>query len=303
MKTRLLLIALTLSPAFLFGQGGGQKGTYTQASNSGYRNQTYTGSSQSSGSYQPKQTYQPTQQYTQPKTQQYQTVKQDNSQLQKGYRNETRYQGTPTYKTSPSVTKLNETYQPVGLQSIARADKVEKTVKTENIKKVTLERKTTTHGEIQNVNATQYAQKEENSPEGTEVLVNYKIPQKEVLLPKSPELVYKLTPNLRLRCVVGDFHGWCDLHGFGVHAASFVNYNYCLSIAKWLSKKYHAVSYIVEDQSVYPHYHLVFGRWYKYISALIFEGKVRKEAPNAYVFRWSLDPKFMSEGWMLLPSH
>jgi hypothetical protein len=302
MKTRLLLIVF-LFPAVIFGQGGGQKGNYTPTSNTVYKSQTYTGSSQSSGSYQPKQSYQPTQQYTQPKTQQYQTVRQDNSQLQKGYSNEKRYQGSSSYSNSSTVSKQNETYRPVGLNSITKPEKDEKISKTGSVHKVEIERKPTASGEIQNVNTMQYAQKEEKSSAGTDVLVNYKIPEKEVYLPKSPELVYKLTPGLRLRYVVGDFHGWCDLHGFGVHAASFVNYNYCLTIAKWLSKKYHATSYILEDQSNYPHYHLVFGRWYKYISALIFEGKVRKEAPNAFVFRWTLNPKFMTEDWVLLPSY
>jgi hypothetical protein len=127
----------------------------------------------------------------------------------------------------------------------------------------------------------------------TDDFVYDKSPIKKDYLPQSPshspEMVYKLTPTLRLRYVCGDIYGNRDLFGYGVHVAAFKNYDYCVAVSKWLRKKYKAITYIVEDQSGYIHYHLVFGRWLNYKSAEIFEGKVRKDAPNAFVFRWMMD--------------
>ena len=106
--------------------------------------------------------------------------------------------------------------------------------------------------------------------------------------PRSHEPIYTYyaSPTMRFYCCYGNYRELCDGTLYGVHIAVFFNYNYCVAVSKWLQKKYKAIPFIIEDDSGMQHYHLVFGRWFSYKAAEIFEGKVRKDAPNAFVVRW-----------------
>ncbi len=288
MKTRLLLIVIVLLPILLSGQGVVQKQNSTQTSNTGYQSQTYQNGSQNTNSYQPTQTVQPTLQYTQPQNQQYTVVKQNNTQLQNGYSGVNTYQnpnnGYNSVKYQPGASEKTRGMLPLGKTgSITKNNMDQKGLRTNTGQIV--ERK----DPVQKPNTLVNSIADSSSGHYTDVIVLQKFPLKESYVPQSPEVVYKLTPTLRLRYVSGCFNGWNDLNGFGVHIAAFVNFNYCKGVANWIRKKYHATSYIFEDQSGYPHYHLVFGRWLSFKSAEIFEGKVRREAPHAFVCLWRND--------------
>jgi hypothetical protein len=117
---------------------------------------------------------------------------------------------------------------------------------------------------------------------------------------KSPEKVYRLSPNYRLRYMSGPFCGLQGQNGYGVHIAAMKNYNYCVAVAKWLQKKYHFSFMVLEDETSFTHFHLVFGRWCNYKSAEIFKGKVRRDAPNAFVFRWMMDNKLLTDNSIII---
>ena len=246
------------------------------------------GSVQTQNSYQPKQTYQSTPQYNQPQpqTQQYQVVRHDNSQLRNGYHNDIKYQASNNY---PVISKngLHHVEKQSALAYLHQreySDKL-KPVKASRLSSADLS--LIKRGEVKPCNVSIISLTDSSAVHHTDNLLYNKSPMKKTCEP--PQRVYKLTPIIKLKCVVGEFRGKPDLDGYGVHIASFLNYNYCLAVARWLRNKYHATSYVFEDQEGYTHYHLVFGRWIYCKMAQIFLGKVRREAPNAFVVVWRND--------------
>jgi hypothetical protein len=288
MKTLVLFFSVLLIPVYLYSQGGVQKQNYSQSSNRVSQSQTYQGSVQSTNSYQPRQTYQPTPQYNQHQSEPYQVEKQNNSQLQSGYTQDAKYQNSYKYNKveESNLNRSDRSLQTVLLRDVAKRN-TQKTVRTATQRGKNLV-KVGNSTEIAPHDASDHGKDYSVSSTTSEVVL-VKYPVKNSYVPQSPEVVYKLTPTLRLRCVLGRFNGLCDLNGFGVHIATFINFNYCVGVANWIRKKYHAISFIFEDQSGIPHYHLVFGKWSYYKEAEVFEGKVRREAPHAFVIRWRSD--------------
>jgi hypothetical protein len=302
MKTRILLIAVTLIPCLLFGQGEVPKQSFTQTSGSSCQNQPSQGCVQNQNTYQPKQSYQSTPQNNQPQNQQYQPVRQDNSQLQSGYHYDTKYQNSNSYPGSSKIN-LNRTEKESGLSSLMKIDSYYKINATKFSRLSSSDLHLLKYGSVKPHNTSICSLTDNSGSHQTGEFVLEEDPVKKSYVPRCPEVVYKLTPTLRLRCVVGEFRGECDLNGFGVHIATFLNYDYCVAVAKWIRNKYHATSYVFEEQRGYPHYHLVFGRWTYYKSAEIFEDKVRRDAPHAFVIRWRSDFSVLLPNGMLMPGY
>ena len=281
MKIPYFLMAILLLPVSLMGQGVVQKQTYTPTSQTVYQKQTQPANVQTQS--QSRQTYQPVQQYSQPVNQQLRVDKQMNTHLQQGYSTNNNYPNSSS--VSSSTTGKIMAANARGLQSIA--------------KNHTLTKRTSDKPDKQEVADIGFERKEitirpnilVNTISDSSTGLNPNITVNGIYdpckaKPIEPEAVYKFTPAFRLCYTSCTPTGWNDLAGYGVHIAAFLSYNYCVGVANYIRKKYHATSYIFEDQKGYPHYHLVFGRWLNVKSAQIFREKVRREAPNAFICFW-----------------
>ncbi len=299
MKTHLLLVAGILFPGFLFCQGVVQKQTYTQTSNTTYQSRTNQGGGQTvnaNSTYHPQQNSQSTStsRYSQQQSQQTNnTVRQDNLHVQNGYHaNNKNLNADKTISSTES--NLDKGKNISGLSQMRKPD--DSYLSGSEIlttKDIHLNRK----GSVGKPNVLVNFLDDPNityHPTGAIPVTYFKSKSyKSTVI--SPAQVYYLKPGLRLKVVGGDVCELKNLDGFGVHIACFANYKYCESIAKWLRNKYKATFYILEDSYSYNHYHLVFGRWLSFKTAEIFEGKVRRNVPWAFVFPWNLDADFLKQ--------
>ena len=294
MKTHLLFVVSIIISGFLYGQNAGQKQNYSQPSENSYRSQPASSAVQQNKAtnYQQQQQNQPVQQNQQRNVTPVYTGTQNNSPLQYGSK-----QIPVTYRSNDYSLQRKNT---------AIDKKEEKLTSLMRYNEADMR-----HAKIQRINKPQLLNETAAKPHEILPLADSAVvhDQEGYLLQKNPiaqayprfcpREVYYITPNMRLKLVVGKFGGVSGLSGYGVHIASFLNYNYCVTVAKWLRNKYKATSYIVEDISGGSHYHLIFGQWYNYKSAQIFEGKVRQVAPYAYVFKWLMDTGLLSDNPIL----
>ncbi len=287
MKTIITLFMGLFLPMLLLGQSSAQKKTYTSGSSS---------SSQSQSSQQTYQRVQPTTTYqSQPQVQQqtqqtpvqnYQTNSQSSSQWQRIH---SMQKVEKSINTTPAMTNTS------GQRSINSVPTVSGKVGTVMSRNQASQKKAFTLPYILikkvakvNPNALVPPVQDSNAQHVGGIVIPQKMSVPNVSPPRSHEPIYNycVSPTMRF---YGNYDNYRYLRSgdiYGVHIAAFANYNYCVAVSKWLQKKYKAIPYIIEDISGLRHYHLVFGRWFSYKAAEIFEGKVRRDAPNAFVIRW-----------------
>lgn len=102
-----------------------------------------------------------------------------------------------------------------------------------------------------------------------------------------PQYFYPRSKLLRYHCVYRPYGDLTGTDGYGVYSGSYKNLEYCKGVMRYLAKKYKAIGYIFDDYSGGRHYHLVMGKYRRYMAALILTGKIRNDFPPAFVIRWS----------------
>ncbi|MEI6122588.1 MAG: hypothetical protein WCQ95_03065 [Bacteroidota bacterium] len=286
MKTSVLLWVSIVVPAFLFGQGTVQKQTGSQSSGQSYQKQTGSYNVQpvqQTNTMQVQQQVQPT--YQQQPIQQTQSYSKPTYQSQSSSHVGKYEKSTVNNANKPRVDASRNSTLATGVSGYLSINNTIKDYKDGN-KSFLMKRNT--ESKPKPVIISYKDSSSVQTPDGTITSpIKYDIPDLYAYKVSPPTNVCRVTPAIRLYCINGNRNNLCTLDGYGVWAGAYKNYNYCLSVAKWLKKKYMANAFIFEDISYGIHYHLVFGYWKNHYLALIFQGKIRKDIPYAYIVRWT----------------